>query len=398
MKKRNFIIGLISLFLSFTLSSTWAEVRGIYLNSTTAVLSDKVDDLIKNSKEAGINTFVIDYELYSKAYAANIKKIKDSGIKYVARVVIFPGGATPAQVHDQAYIQKKLNLVQQAIDMGADEIQIDYIRYKPTQKPSAQNAKDIVKVIQQFKDYVASRGLPLQIDVFGISSFKPSVYIGQNDQLIAPEVSQINPMVYPSHYVPYAAHAKQPYRTVYISLTSLKKQIADYPHVKIVAFIELYNFRIPMSDAVRTQYILAQLQAVKDSGSDGFYFWSAGNKYGFLFPILKQQQQGKLQAYNALSAENFDKARWDKNHYYDHAADKLVAKNSTSSSNAANDSNGEVKATINSGVESIKPANSSQSNVGSQNSNNSTDLSVSSSANSKVINNNDVVNKDVISN
>lgn len=138
--------------------------------------------------------------------------------------------------------------------------------------------------------------------MFGISSFAPSVYIGQDNSLIAPQVSSINPMVYPSHYTPYAEHARTPYKTVYTSLVSLKGQIKNNPNVKVVAFIEIFNFRYPMGDKERSQYILAEMKAVKDSGVNGWYVWSDGNKYGFLFSLLKQVQSGN----SKLTAENQD--------------------------------------------------------------------------------------------
>lgn len=287
------------LILTFLAPVAFAADRGIYINTETAVNTKKLSDLIQNAKEVGINTFVVDYERSSPKYTKNVQMIKDNGIKYIARVVIFPGGGTPAQVKSQAYLQKRANLIQQAINLGADEIQIDYIRYKASQAPSERNAEDIANVINYFSELVKKQGIPLQIDVFGISSFKPSIYIGQDNRLIAPRVSAICPMVYPSHYKPFAEHAKTPYQTVYTSLVSLKKQIEPYPKVKVIAFIEIYNFRYPnMSDATRKKYIMAQFAAVKDSGANGWYVWSAGNKYGFLFSLLKDIQSGNVKQAN----------------------------------------------------------------------------------------------------
>lgn len=293
MKSR--LITLVLLIFSFLYaSSIYAEERGIYINEDSSASKQKMTDLINNAKAAGINTFVIDYEVPSKAYADNMKLVKQSGIKYVARIIIFPGGATTEQVKSQAYLQKRIKQIDEAIGFGADEIQIDYIRYKASNKPSEQNAKDIANVIAYFSNHLKEKKIPLQIDVFGISSFKPSIYIGQDNSLIAPQVSSINPMVYPSHYTPYAEHAKTPYTTVHSSLVSLKNQIKTNPNVKVTAFIEIFNFRHPMGDAERTQYILAEMQAVKDAGINGWYVWSDGNKYDFLFSLLKQVQAGKV--------------------------------------------------------------------------------------------------------
>ncbi len=122
-------------------------------------------------------------------------------------------------------MQKKYALVKHAVDLGASEIQLDYIRYNTKQKPSAENAKDIHTSFNGIKIKLDSQNIPLQIDVFGISSFGESKYIGQNIKLFSESVDAICPMVYPSHYTPFKKHFEQPYNTVYDSLVSLKKHL-----------------------------------------------------------------------------------------------------------------------------------------------------------------------------
>jgi len=276
--------------LAFIPFGAFAKVTGIYLTQETAQNSDKVAYLIKNAKEVGINTFVVDYEQPNKVYTKNIELIQDNDLNYVARVVIFPGGATPEQVKSQPYLDKKLNLIKQAVALGADEIQLDYIRYKASQPPSDKNAEDIANVVRYFKKNAVPLGVPLQIDVFGVSAFSPSVHIGQNLGLLSAEVEAICPMVYPSHYEPFRVHARQPYKTIFSSITALKKQVPDSADVKVYAYIELFNYRYPMSHQQRKDYINAELAAVKDSGASGWYAWSAGNRYDILFDVLKQAQ------------------------------------------------------------------------------------------------------------
>lgn len=284
------------LILIFLPLSAFAKVTGIYLTQETAQNSDQVAYLIKNAKEVGINTFVVDYERADKRYNKNIEMIQDNDINYVARIVIFPGGATPEQVKSQPYLDKKLNLIKQAVALGADEIQLDYIRYKASQPPSDQNAENIASVVRYFKKNAVPLGVPLQIDVFGVSTFAPSVHIGQNLELLSAEVEAICPMVYPSHYEPFRVHARQPYKTIFSSITALKKQVPEKADVKVYAYIELFNYRYPMNHQQRKDYINAELAAVKDSGANGWYAWSAGNYYDILFDVLKQNQLAEKDA------------------------------------------------------------------------------------------------------
>ena len=144
-------------------------------------------------------------------------------------------------------------------------------------------------MIQFFRQKLKGSGVKLQIDVFGVAAHQPSTRIGQNVQLFANAVDSINPMVYPSHYEPYRKHALTPYRTVYDSIIALKDNLVNHPNIKIHAFIELFNYRYPMSRVKKYDYIMAQIKGAMDAGSDGWYAWSAKNKYSPLFNLLKNR-------------------------------------------------------------------------------------------------------------
>lgn len=284
-----------SLYLMMALASIAHALseKGIYVTQNTLENTTYLKYLIRQAKASGINTFVIDIQRPSKSYPKNIALVKDNGIKYVARVVIFPGGGTKAQIQDKDFWQKKYSLVKYAIDNGADEIQLDYIRYNTKQRASAQNAKDINEIIKWFKTKVAAQNISLQIDIFGEASFGPSKHIGQNAVLFAENVDAICPMVYPSHYVPVAWHYKNPYDTVYDSLDSMQELFNDKMPVRLIAWIEASNYNYRMSNAKKQKYIAEQIEAVIDAEGDGFYVWSAHNRYDNLFTVLKNWNKKK---------------------------------------------------------------------------------------------------------
>ncbi len=292
---KNRLGGVSLLFLSLLLSPLiHAEgIKGIYLTQYTLENTSFLNYLIKHAQEAGINTFVVDLDKPSKKYQQNLALLKENQIHYVARIVMFPGGATASDVQDPAIWQRKYVLVKQAVEWGASQIQLDYIRYNTKQKPSAENAKNILKIIQWYKNKLSSSGqnIPLQVDVFGVASFGESKYIGQNIKLFSQSVDAICPMVYPSHYQPFAFHYARPYETVYSSLTLIQDQFADDMPIKMYAYIELSNYHYPMSREKKLSYIKAQLQAVEEAGADGWYAWSPHNRYENLFSLLKSQQK-----------------------------------------------------------------------------------------------------------
>lgn len=286
------------LFATVTCAGNNAGVKGIYVTQSSLENTAFFNSLIKKAKAAGIDTFVVDLELPSKRYRDNIALLKENDIKYVARIIMFPGGGSPEQISNPAIWQKKYSLVKQAIDWGAQEIQLDYIRYSSKAPASAKHSQDILNIIQWYKDKLTAQNIPLQVDVFGITSFGESKHIGQNVKLFAQAVDAVCPMVYPSHYVPFPEHFAHPYDTVYDSLTRMKKQFADAKPVKMYAYIELTNYHYPMTHAKTLTYIQAQLKAVKDSGADGWYAWSPHNRYDNLFKILTENNNQETPALN----------------------------------------------------------------------------------------------------
>lgn len=276
------------LFL-FIQTNVFAAQRGIYINHSTLEKPKLLNELIEQSKMTGINTFVVDLNKITKNYQKSINLIKSNGIKYVARIVVFPDGGDVQQVRSKAHWEERYKLVDAAIKYGADEIQLDYIRYNTKRKPSHENAEDILNVIEWFKQKVSQRNIPLQIDVFGEASFRPSPRIGHNIKLFANAIDVVCPMVYPSHYAPVRYHSDRPYETIDKSLKAMKRQMNNNLPFKLRPYIEASNYKYKMSHAQRVDYIRAQLKAVEDNTADGWYVWSANNHYSALFQALKER-------------------------------------------------------------------------------------------------------------
>lgn len=277
----------VSLSFPFIVFANPSGVKGIYITQWNLENTNFISHLIKRAKAAKIDTFIIDLEKPSKRYKENIALVRNNNIHYVARIVMFPDGGTKAQIRNPVMWQKKYTLVKQAVDWGASQIQLDYIRYNTKQKPSAENAKHILEIISWYKTKLSGQNIPLQVDVFGIASFGESKHIGQNIKLFSQSVDAICPMVYPSHYVPFSKHFKQPYETVYTSLMSIKNQFNYKMPFKVYAYIELSNYHYPMSRSQTIEYIKSQIKAANAAGADGWYAWSPHNRYDNLFNILE---------------------------------------------------------------------------------------------------------------
>ena len=282
---RHFHRYFIFMLLAGVVTHGFAFSKGIYITQSTAQNKRKIDYFIKRAKQVGIDTFIIDAAYRNSRYAKNVRHVVQSGIRYVARVVIFPHGGSDAQVNNRRIWAKRLAIMKYAVGLGAHEIQLDYIRYHVKSYSSKKKAHRIAQVVKYFKDGLK---VPIQIDIFGVAAHRPSNTIGQNVALLAPYVDAICPMVYPSHYEPYRHHAKRPYQTVLDSVLALKQQLKGHSHVRVYPYIELYNYRYPLSRANKLRYIAAQMKAARDSGANGWYAWSPNNKYGLLFGLLRR--------------------------------------------------------------------------------------------------------------
>lgn len=313
------------------LANAAPTTKGIYINQGTLEDTKRLTYLIEQSKAVGINTFVVDLAQTTKNYQKNIDLIKSNGLKYVARIVVFTDGGDPKKVKSKAFWEGRYKLVENAIAYGADEIQLDYIRYNTKQAPNPQNAKDVKEVIKYFKEKVAAKGIPLQIDIFGEVSFKESPRIGQNVQLFADTIDVVCPMVYPSHYAPYQKHSADPYNTVYKSLTSLKSKFDKMPF-KLTPYIEASNYHYKWSNAKKTTYINSQLKAVEDANADGWFVWSPQNHYDNLFVALKTRGNSKTVAAN--DQETSTTASTEDKSAASNKDDKSVAKAEDKSSSA----------------------------------------------------------------
>jgi hypothetical protein len=274
-------------------ASAHAWDKGIYLTQYMLEKPDKLNYLIREAKETGINTFVIDHDYYSSHYAPAIAKVKAAGIKDVARIVVFSDGGNYEQIHSQAHWEKKFALAQEAIKAGADAIQLDYIRYSSREPANPQHAKDILQIIKWFKTRINAEHVPMEIDIFGEVSYYPSMHIGQDIKLFANSVDGVNPMVYPSHFWPYQKYSAEPYNTINHSLTALENQFKGNAPFKVHAFIEAANFHYlrKTSNAEKQKYLLQEIRAVEDTkGVSGWYVWSANNVYDNLFQVLKNNK------------------------------------------------------------------------------------------------------------
>ncbi|MBI3290644.1 putative glycoside hydrolase [Candidatus Falkowbacteria bacterium] len=324
------------------------EVKGIYLNGYTAGLKSRRTQLLDLVQTTELNALVIDIKDASGRifFDTNIPladqigseqvripdlkpflaELKEKGIYSIARIVVFQDPYLASQMpeialkqasgglwHDykgQAWVdptQKlvwdyNLDLAKEAIKIGFDEINFDYIRF-----PSDGNIRQIVyanlenatfegksKAMAEFYAYV-DKSLKFQpvitsADLFGMVLWRSDgLNIGQRYEDAALYFDYIAPMVYPSHYPNgfegFANPAEHPYEIIHGSLIRAK-DLSGYPfRAQLRPWLQAFDL-----GAVYTpEMIRLQKQAVYDAGGPGWMLWNASNRYtsGGLEPNLQ---------------------------------------------------------------------------------------------------------------
>lgn len=325
-------------------------VKGIYATFRTAGNS-RIDDLITLIDRTELNAIVIDLKDYTgrvpfetnsdiikkigsekffiKDIKRLIKELHKKNIYVIARIAVFEDNYLPRKRMDlalrrvgggiwednnglawvdpssQEVWDYNLEIVKEAIRVGFDEINFDYIRF-----PSDGNTADIVypfwdgktlkkEVMREFFEYIEQRleplGVPISADLFGLTmSSTNDLGIGQWLENSAQYFDYICPMVYPSHYpsgfMGYANPAQYPYEIILTELKKGNERLANLsasnPELKL-AKIRPWLQDFNMGAIYDAEMIKLQKKATEEGGGFGWLLWNPRNIYtedGLLVP------------------------------------------------------------------------------------------------------------------
>ncbi len=322
------------------------EVKAIYLTSYSASVPDRVDNYIGLIKKSQINAVVIDIKDYSgqiaydskvplveelqtdrnliKDLSGVIKKFHDNDIYVIARQTVFQdpelSGKKPEwavknsatggvwkdnkglgwlDASKQEVWQYNIDIAREAIRLGFDEINFDYIRF-PSDGPmklmqfSNMNGRTKAEVMTDFFKYLYEnlKSEPAYIsgDLFGFTTERTDdMNIGQQIEDAALYFDYVCPMVYPSHYPSGYLNLKnpaaEPYKVVKFALTKGEESLALVPDVRAKIRPWLQSF--DMGAVYTSAMIEDQIRAGQEAGSYGYLLWNARNVYKYL-PAVKK--------------------------------------------------------------------------------------------------------------
>ncbi|MDP8201957.1 MAG: putative glycoside hydrolase [Candidatus Tenebribacter burtonii] len=201
------------------------------------------------------------------------------------------------------YVQNTLlDIIEVIAQKGVDEIQLDYVRFPTQGKISEaifafqkedytkaendstyifrQKSDIIMDFVSKAKQICDKYEVTLTADLFAIVSWQRKADInatGQDIKKMTKYLDAIHPMIYSSHFAKNFGFREnlynEPYFIVYKGIILSKRYAGS--ECRVIPYIQSNSWKVNYG----YDYITAQIQAVKDSNSDGYILWNASNKY-----------------------------------------------------------------------------------------------------------------------
>lgn len=309
------------------------EVKGIYLTAYSAGSAKKVDAMINLINRTELNAVVIDIKDYSGKVLfdsnlamvnqlglednrigdvrAVVKKFHDNGIYVIARQTVFQDPILAEKKPEWAIHSKagglwrdnlglawvdptqravwnyNVALAKEAIQIGFDEINFDYVRF-PSDGNMSQviyntNGKPRYEVMGEFfahlNSELSNRPAWISLDFFGfVMERYDGMSIGQRLADAVDHVDYICPMMYPSHYPSGHLGLDNPAANPGIVIENgMKKGSPWFKDKRAQARPWIQAFHLgAYYDAAK---IRAQIDNVEKYTKGGWLLWNAANNY-----------------------------------------------------------------------------------------------------------------------
>ena len=328
---------------------TPTEAKGIFVTGAVAGTKNTMPALTQLVQDSSLNTMVIDikndagevtYKMelplsqeigaevrYVSDMPQLIRQLKEKGIYLIARIVAFKDpilaekkpeyavkNADGSVFHDNnglAWVNPYneevwdylIELSKQAVELGFDEIQYDYIRFSTAKgiaeadfgaESEGKTKQDAINgFLTKAYETLTPMGVYVSADVFGtiICNESDGKLIGQDYVEMAKHCDYICPMVYPSHYVNNAYGISvpdaKPYDLIYAAVADGEAKLAsareEDPSVHIAKqrpWLQAFTASwVQGHISYRGKQLQDQIRGAADAGVQEWLLWNASNNY-----------------------------------------------------------------------------------------------------------------------
>ena len=326
-----------------------AQVKGVFVTGAVAGTVNTMPQLTKLVEDTSLNAMVIDIkndagevtykmglplsqEIGAEVrYVADmpqlIKDLKAKGIYLIARIVAFKDpilaeqkpeyavknadGSVFHDNNDLAWVNPYneevwdylIDLSKQAVELGFDEIQYDYIRFSTAEgiaeadfgaEAEGKTRQDAINgFLTKAYETLAPMGVYVSADVFGtiICNESDGKLIGQDYVEMAKHCDYICPMVYPSHYVNNAYGIEipdaKPYDLIRAAVSDGEEKLAAAQAEDVSVHIAKQRPWLQAFTATwveghipyQGKQLQEQIRGAADAGVQEWLLWNASNNY-----------------------------------------------------------------------------------------------------------------------
>lgn len=183
-----------------------------------------------------------------------------------------------------------IELAKEGIEAGADEIQLDYVRFpvhlpmKVAMLPQPHERSKIIRdFVKRVRAVTKEAGIHLSLDFFGVAATgeRPDIEaLGQDIATVAPEADAISLMSYPSHYGKhYMGWANAADHAEIIAIGN-KAALAQLKPTGAKTIFRTWLQAFPLGVThYGPQYLQAQAKHAEASGGVGWLMWSPACEY-----------------------------------------------------------------------------------------------------------------------
>lgn len=200
-----------------------------------------------------------------------------------------------------------IELAKEGLDAGADEIQLDYVRFPVHLKqsvamlPDPKERSGIIKAfVKRVHAVTEAAGAKLSLDFFGVAStgIQDDIdRLGQDIPTVAPEADAISLMAYASHYgkgyMGWEEPADHPEVVAIANKTALEKLKPTGAKTVFRTWLQAFPLRVTHYGP---KYVVDQAKHAEASGGIGWLMWSPGCEYSAVWggwPVINPQGKKK---------------------------------------------------------------------------------------------------------
>ena len=207
------------------------------------------------------------------------------------------GWMDPMNEEARAYI---IELVQEQVDAGADEVQLDYIRFpvhpgtdKAVLPPKADRQEAIRQFVHNVHEVTSKQGVPLSLDLFGVVTQDDPLdqqLLGQDIGVLAPECEAISPMIYPSHYSRNYAGFEHPGDHAEIHGWAVKGGVAKLPAGSTTVIRPWLQAFPQDSPHFGMKYVADAAKFSDGNGGVGWLMWHPGCEFSSVWAAFPKRK------------------------------------------------------------------------------------------------------------